>query len=415
MYIERDIHPEIRKHIRRKEYTIITGARQSGKTTLLHALTSELKDEGQQVGFVTFEDRDVLSAVNRHPEEIFTFIPRPGKSGVEISREAKTLYFFIDEVQYADDPSNFLKYLFDTYGENLKITATGSSAFYLDKKFTDSLAGRKRIFELQTLSFEEWLKFNDKPELARELKTIRRNKDYHSMRRREIIELFNEYLVFGGYPEVSLEKERNEKIALLKEIRDAFLKRDIDESGVSYPDKFYHLLSLLASQAGNLVNRNELSATVGVDNKTIGKYLYVLQNCFHINLVRPFHSNLRKELTRMPKVYFKDAGLRNMALNRFHDFNSRADRGALLENYVYKRLTGMFDTDHIRFWRTTGGNEIDFVIDTSFGEGLAFEVKMACRSGKTSSEKMFQENYPDYPLDILSYKVDPGCNWVLKL
>lgn len=415
MYIKRDIHPGVRKHIRRKEYTIITGARQSGKTTLLHALISELKDEGQQVGFVTFEDRDVLSAVNRHPEEIFAFIPRPGKAGGEVHQEGKTLYLFIDEVQYADDPSNFLKYLFDGYGKNLKITATGSSAFYLDKKFTDSLAGRKRIFELQTLSFDEWLQFNDKQELAAELEYIRQNKEYHSIRHREVTELFNEYLVFGGYPEVSLEKESNEKIALLKEIRDSFLKRDIDESGVSDPDKFYHLLSLLASQAGNLVNRNELSATVGVDNKTIEKYLYVLQNCFHINLVRPFYSNLRKELTRMPKIYFKDLGLRNMALNRFHDFSSRGDRGALLENYVYKRLTGLFDADHIRFWRTTDRKEIDFVVATSFGEGLAFEVKMTCRSGKTNSEKAFQETYPDYPLDVLSHQVDPGCTWVLKL
>jgi len=297
----------------------------------------------------------------------------------------------------------------------LKIVATGSSAFYIDKRFTDSLSGRKRIFELQTLSFKEWLQFKDMRELDKELGYIRLQKDYLSTRHRELIEMFNEYLVFGGYPEVVLENNREEKLNLLKEIKNAFLKRDIDESGIANPDKFYYLLSLLAAQAGNLVNRNELSNTIGVDNKTIEKYLFVLQNCFHIDLVKPFYSNLRKELTKMPKVYFKDHGLRNMALNRFYDVSSRDDLGAILESFVYKRLTSLYDQDNIRFWRTTDKKEIDFVITTSYGKGIAYEVKMKCKSGKATSKRAFSVAYPNYPIEILSYRMDPGCRWVLKL
>ena len=178
---------------------------------------------------------------------------------------------------------------------------------------------------------------------------------------------------------------------------------------------FREVATTLFCQTGNLVNRNELANTIGIDNKTIGKYLYVLQNCFHIALVKPFYSNLRKELTKMPKVYFKDPGMRNMALNRFFDFRSRDDKGAMLENYVYKRLSLLYDADNIRFWRTTEKSEIDFALTTSYRQGFAFEVKMNCRGGKTTSRNKFIENYPDYHLETLSYEADPGCRWILNL
>ena len=415
MYIQRKLHQDIKEHLKRKEYTIITGPRQSGKTSLLQALFRELKNDQRNVNYITFEDRDILSAVNSHPEEIFAFTPRPEKALNRSVSKDQPSFLMIDEVQYAADPSNFLKYLYDVYGNNLKIVATGSSAFYIDKKFTDSLSGRKRVFELQTLSFEEWLFFKKLNDLSRELALIRERKDYTSSSHRELMEMFHEYLVFGGYPEVVLENNREEKIKLLKEIKDSFLKRDIDESGVSNPDKFYNLLSLLAGQTGNLVNRNELSNTIGVDNKTIDKYLYVLQNCFHIELLKPFYSNLRKELTKMPKVYFKDAGLRNVALNRFFDFKSREDQGALLENYVYKRLSVLFDIDTIKFWRTTSNKEIDFVISTTYRDGLAYEVKLKCKNLKRSFQQTFVEHYPNYSLEIISYEIDNDCKWVMKL
>ncbi len=415
MYIQRKIHQEIYNHLKRKEYTIITGPRQSGKTSLLQALFKELKNEGQTVSYVTFEDQEILAAINKHPEEIFSFVPRPKKFLDRSDIVKQPIFLFIDEVQYAANPSNFLKYLYDVYNKNLKIVTTGSSAFYMDKKFSDSLSGRKRIFELQTLTFEEWLAFRNLIDLSEELELIRKQNEYISSSYRELMEMFNEYMVFGGYPEVALENNREEKINLLKEIKNSFLKRDIDESGISNPDKFYNLLVLLAGQTGNLVNRNEFSNTIGVDNKTIEKYLYILQNCFHIELVKPFHSNLRKELSRMPKVYFKDSGLRNCALNRFFSFKSREDQGVLLENYIHKRLSGLYDKDTIRFWRTTDNKEIDFVITTSFREGVAFEVKMNCKSAKTISQKRFTEHYPDYPLEIISYEIDKDCKWVLKL
>ncbi len=171
----------------------------------------------------------------------------------------------------------------------------------------------------------------------------------------------------------------------------------------------------MAGQTGNLVNRNELANTIGVDNVTIDKYLYVLQNCFHAELVKPFFNNQRKELTKMPKVFFKDSGMRNIALNRLFDFRDREDQGQLIENYIFNRLAEKYDKDSIRFWRTTDKQEIDFVISTSSNQGLAFEVKLKCPETKPAGNKKFMENYSEYQLRIISHDIHPGCYWILKL
>lgn len=415
MYFQRKIHPEIQRHLERKEFTIITGARQSGKTSLIQAIYRELQKESKNIFYLTLKDRDILTAINKHPEEVFSFIKRPAKLLESPQNKEERIFLFIDEVQYAAEPSNFLKYLYDGYGGNLKVIATGSSAFYIDHKFKDSLAGRKRIFELNTLSFDEWLHFKGQENLLRELRLVRDQSDYISPDHRQLMENFHEYLVFGGYPAIALENDKTEKLQLLKELKNSFLKKDIDESGIADPEKFYGLLLLLAGQTGNLVNRNELANTIGVDNKTIDKYLYVLQKCFHAELVKPFFNNRRKELTKMPKIFFKDSGMRNIALNRLFDFRDREDQGQLIENYVFNRLTEKYDKESVQFWRTKDKHEIDFVIPTSNHEGLAFEVKVNCPGKGTTGSKKFLEYHPDFQFRVISHDIHSGCTWVLKL
>jgi len=415
MYVPRRIQESIVQHLSRKEYTIITGARQSGKTSLLMALFNDLKSNGKTVSYLSLEDKEILAAINEHPENIFSYTPRPGKTALEPGNPDEIIFLFLDEIQYAKQPSNLLKYVYDKYRENLKIVATGSSAFYLDSKFKDSLAGRKRIFVLHTLDFEEMLRFLGQQVLISELDRIRNFTDYISPRHHELMALFNEYLVFGGYPEIVLEPDPQEKIKLLRDIRDSFLKKDIDESGISDQDNFYRLLQLIAGQTGNLVNKNELSLSLKADNKTIGRYLFILQKCFHIELVKPFHSNLRKELIKMPKVYFNDNGLRNIALNRFYPFENREDRSMLVENYLFNRLRDLNREDSVYFWRTADQHEIDFVIPTESGKGNAFEVKINCTRIKPGTYKKFTEQYPGFSLETISYTIHKDCKWVLKL
>jgi predicted AAA+ superfamily ATPase len=415
MYIQRKIQKEILQHLTRKEYTIITGARQCGKTSLLIALFNELKERGWIVSYLTLEDKEILRAVNEHPENIFAYSLRPRKTALDSGPPEKIVYLFIDEIQYAKQPSNLLKYLYDTYREHLKIIATGSSAFYLDSRFQDSLAGRKRIFILNTLDFEEMLLFREQPELVQELNRVRQQREYLSPRYQELLAFFDEYLVYGGYPEVVLESAFPEKVNLLRDIRDSFLKKDIDEAGITDQDKFYRLLQMLAAQTGNLVNRNDLSRSIEADNKTIGRYLFILRKCFHIELVKPFHSNLRKELIKMPKIYFSDNGLRNMAINRFYDFTNREDSGALLENYIFNRLRDMNGTDSIRFWRTADQHEIDFIIQKEPQTGIAIEVKVQCDRVRSSRVQRFKELYPFFSLETVSRNSHKDCTWALKI
>ena len=415
MYIERQLEPELVKHLSKKEYTIITGARQTGKTTLLKRLYSLVKQRQKVAAYISFEDLDVLNRINRHPEEVFAFLPRPARDISSLESNEDVFFLFIDEIQYADNPTNFLKYLYDTYQDGLKIVATGSSAFYIDRKFKDSLVGRKRIFELKTLNFKEWLLFQGKKDLIAELELIRQNKDYISTRKVELLELFNKYIIFGGYPRISLEHDDEEKILLLKEIKNSYLKRDIVDSGIVEVEKFYLLFTLLAARTGNLLNKNKLAKTIGIDNKTVDKFIFALRKSFHISLVKPFHSNIRKEIIKMPKLYFNDTGLRNAVLNRYYAFDNRDDRGALFENHIYRRLTDLYSKDDIFFWRTVDNREIDFVVRESFDSGRAYEVKLNCNKDKIHPPKVFARHYPGFSFEVVSYDLNDNCKWFLKL
>lgn len=401
MIRKRRLLTDIENHLENKQYTIITGARQVGKTSVLQLLFQRLKAREESITYVSLEDQRVLQAINEHPEKILNYLPQKPSPILE-GNQGSRIYLLVDEVQYADQPTNFLKYLYDKYEKNLKIIATGSSAFYIDRKFRDSLAGRKRIFNLYPLSFEEFLSFKNNDILLNELELLRSNEHYESLHITELSSYFFEYLTFGGYPAVVLENDFNEKRALLSELKNAYIKRDILESGIEKEGKFYLLLQLLADQTGSLVNKHELGTTIQLDAKTVDNYLYILQKCYHIQLVRPFYRNLRKELTKMPKVYFNDLGLRNSLLNRFTEVSTRADKGALLENYFFLRFRESYSLEQIKFWRTADRQEVDFVIEESFGQGKAFEVKWNRAAFKPIKYQKFKKAYPEFPLKCLN-------------
>lgn len=387
---ERNLFSALTKHLKDKEFTIISGARQTGKTTLLNQLLNFLQQRQETVFFLTLEDPVILSRLNRHPENLFEFIIRDHR---------KRIYILLDEVQYLYDPSNFLKLLYDKYSPQLKVIATGSSAFYIDRKFKDSLAGRKRLFELYTLDFDEYLKFrNPNTDLQDELHRIRSNNKYTSSNRKELESQFHEYLTYGGYPEVVLAGSAKKKIEILKELMGSYLKRDIAESNIQDQEKFYRLLILLSHQTGSLVNVNELSRTLKLSVTAVENYLYVLRKCFHVHLINPFYGNIRKELTKMPKVYFQDLGFRNIIMNLFASLDQRPDKGSVIENYAFIRLREQFGADNIRYWRTADGNEIDFIITETLGKGKAIEIKFDEGNFIPSRYSKFTAGYPGYQL-----------------
>ena len=389
----RNLFQTLVSHLDKREFSIITGARQTGKSTLIKQLVEYCKKSNIPTVFLNLENKSILNDLNQSPLNFLSYIP-------DMERR---VVIFIDEVQYLQSPSNFLKLLYDEYADKIKIVATGSSAFYLDKSFTDSLAGRKRIFWLKPCNFDEYLALRGKEELMQEIAEIRSNHRYKTIHIELLRQEWENFMLFGGYPAVITETDREEKILRLADIRDSYLKRDILESGVQNQTAFYNLFRLLASQTGNLLNTNELSSTLRIDNATVANYLYIMQKCFHIALVKPFFQNIRKELTKMPKVYLFDNGMRNILLNNFQPFENRIDKGMIWENTVFRLLYEKYNLDELLFWRTADGNEVDFVLPT-VENPQAIECKYDASITSRSKYKKFTENYPAIPLSFCSFQ-----------
>ncbi len=363
-------------------------------------LENHFKQSSRKAYYFSLESPDILARFDTHPEGLFSMIPASDS----------LIYVLIDEIQYLKNPTNFLKYHFDFHADKIKIICSGSSAFYIDQKFDDSLAGRKQIFNLYTLNFEEFLIFKKEEQLIAEIREMNEREDYLSLQSHKIAVLLDEYLTYGGYPAVVLAENTERKRALLAELAQSFIKRDVLESGIKNEERFYFLLKILAAQTGGLVNTNQLAGSLQLSVTAIDNYLYTFQKTFHIQLVRPFFRNLKKELTKMSKVYFNDLGMRNTLLNLFQPVDFRLDKGELFENFIFLQLRNKYNSDDIRFWRTADGNEVDFVISTQIDNGFAIECKFDEKSFSPKKYNKFSNEYKSYPLQLKAYQYSKNSN-----
>jgi len=395
MFVDRNIQPLLDRLLKDDRILLLVGARQTGKTTLLHYVRKGLEEQGQSIWFLTFEDPLFLGEINEHPENLFQYVPKP---------DAQHIFVLLDEIQYLKDPSNFLKYIYDLYKDRIKLVVTGSSAFYLDEKFHDSLAGRKRIVSIYPFCFSEFLRAKNRQDLAEEVRLnsfFATGKKRELLRpvRRELLVHLQEYACFGGYPGVVLEPDIDEKKFRLRELHQSLLKKDVADAGIKNEYAFYSVLKLLASQTGNLVNALEISNTVKVSRTAVERYLHVLRKSFIVERCPPFHRNVRKELSKMPKVYFYDSGYRNAVLNSFDRLSDRLDSGAMLENLFFLECCKE-GVQEIRFWRTQAGKEVDFVLDTTH----AFELKLDASRFNAAKYASFVEGYPEIPLHPVGWQ-----------
>ena len=205
MKIKRRVLQKINNWLDSKKILILNGARQVGKTTILKELEQKLKAENKNCIYLNLESFQVADRLNINPNNIFDFI------------DDKNLFYYIliDEIQILDQPSHFLKYIYDTY-ENTKLIVTGSANLEIKAKLQDSLAGRKITFFINPLSLDEIL---DYEKLDKQTK--------NPLEQQKIDKLFKEYLLFGGLPEVYLEKNKEKKEILLKEYLGTYVNKDI--------------------------------------------------------------------------------------------------------------------------------------------------------------------------------------------
>jgi len=351
MVKSRKIAKVIEKWLDEKEIIILTGVRQVGKTSLLQILEQKLRTknvDAKNIFYLSLEDISVLDALNSSPENIFKYV----------LDKSKRNYFLIDEIQYLDNPSNFLKLLYDKYGQKIKLIVTGSSSLELKANFQDSLTGRKVTFEINPLDFEEFLQFKNFKQLDYLSK-----KDLPGDIKRRFDDELEEYLVYGGMPAVVLQGDTEKKKKILGEYISTYINKDIRAIGkIDNIANFNNLLKVLVSQVGNLLNINELTNTLNIDRRTLVKYLDILEFTFVLYRVLPYSGNIRLQITKMPKIYMFDSGICNAILGNFVATDSRGDAGAIFENFVYMELRKNI-TEKIYFYRTTAGSEIDFIVE----------------------------------------------------
>jgi len=372
---KREIIDEILKYLYEKETIILYGARQVGKTFILYWLKNFLQEKKKPVYYLDLEERRYLELLNQGPENLKKLLL---ESGFDLK---KRIFVLIDEIQYLEDPSNFLKLASDHY-RNFKLIVSGSSTFEIRRKIKKALVGRTLTFEIFSLSFEEFLIFKNYQKPLGPVLT--------GVKEEELKELFKEFVLYGGYPKISLISEKEKKEKYLWQIIDTYLKKDIrDLAEVKEVEKFNKLLEVLASQSGRLLDVEELANTCRLAKQTVQRYLFILENTYVIKLVKPFHKNLRSELFKTPKIYFYDSGLAHLLWLKVV---SREILGEVFETVVFSELIKNFGKESINFWRTKDKKEIDFILKHK-NKIIPIETKINFASFSKAQMSYFLKEY----------------------
>ncbi len=380
--IKRAIFHSIEKHLAEPEMTVLIGPRQVGKTYLMQLLEDHLKVRGEKTVFLNLDVED---------NKQFFVSQTALINYIRLQVGSSRAFVFIDEIQRKEDAGLFLKGIYDM---NLpyKFIISGSGSLDLKAKIKESMAGRKQIFYIDPVSFEEFVHYKTAYKYEDKLP------DFFSIESTRTQHLLEEYMMFGGYPRIVLSETLEKKKSEMDEIYRSYINRDItDLLKVEKPDAFTNLLKVIASQIGSLVNVTELSRTIGISDKTIQHYLWYLEETFIIKKVTPYYRNVRSEITKTPLYYFYDTGVRNYLLGLFGvPTIPPALGGHLFENVIFNMLRHHihFASTRIHFWRTTDNAEVDFVINAGL-EVIPIEAKYTKLQAAltTRSFKSFLDKY----------------------
>lgn len=358
--IQRKIDGNIREALDNGKVVVIMGARQVGKSTLAESVMPS-------------DDRTLrLSGDDGDTRRMFVDIDET-RLGLLIG---KAEYVLVDEAQKIDNVGNMLKILADKY-KNVRVIATVSSSFELSKTINESLTGRKREYCLYPLSFAEMVADTNAQEECR---------------------MVEHRMVYGYYPEVV--SRPNDEKKTLKELVNSYLYKDILSLGaVSKPDRLETLVQALAFQIGSVISSSELSRLVGLDVKTVDKYLDILEKCYIIFRLPSYATNQRNELKFGRKIYFWDMGIRNAVIGNTAPLEKRSPEevGHLWENFaVAERIkrNDYMGRDFVKhyFWRTQQKKEID-LIEVEDGNVSGFEFKKS-KGKSVAMPAQFAQLYP---------------------
>jgi predicted AAA+ superfamily ATPase len=371
MHIKRDIDGFLAKRMFGGKTIVIYGPRQSGKTTAVESYLSANASPSDVVSFNGDETQDRQLLADASAEKLRMLI---GKKKI----------LFIDEAHKVPNIGLVLKRAWDKV-KGVQVIASGSSSVELADKIEEPMTGRKFDYTLMPPSFAELVAFSSPVEEMRKIE---------------------QRMVYGMYPDVVTHP--GDEVDRLRMIGKGYLYKDILAMGeIKRPELLDRILSALAFQIGQEVVYSELAQTVGSDDKTVSKYIDILEKAYIVRKVTSYARNLRNELRKSRKIYFNDCGIRNYIVGDWRpvDMRGAVEAGHLWENYLFAerakwRLVHEPETREF-FWRTAQQQEVDLVEESASGV-KAFEFKWNPRKARVSLPKTFRSAYPDAECSVVT-------------
>jgi predicted AAA+ superfamily ATPase len=367
MFIQRAVKATIKNRLVAGKVNLLVGARRVGKTFLLKKIVQDINEPYLWLSGDDESTHDLLAERTIANYKRIT-------SGISL--------LIIDEAQMIKDIGLKMKLMIDEI-PNLKIIASGPSAYALSYKVGEPLVGRAFWHKIFPIAQNE----------------LKHHENYV-----DTVRNLEERLIYGSYPEIFQWKTLQEKEAYLKEILNSYLFKDLlvfDE--IRNSDKIRTLLKLVAFQLGKEVSYDELGKQLGMSKNTVEKYLDLLSKVFVVYKVGAYSKNLRKELSKSSRWYFYDNGIRNALIDNFKPLSLRNDVGELWENYLMverlKKNNYEQNFKEIYFWRTYDQQEIDYIEEKS-QEIEAFEFKWG--NTKAKIPVAFANAYPEAKFSVIT-------------
>lgn len=342
MTFSRKISEALLSQLNHKEIVVVTGMRRVGKTTLLKMVYDQIIET----------NKIFLDLENPINQKIFTEIDfnniwsNLGQFGITNQRKA---YLFIDEIQSFPSIVKVIKYLYDHF--DVKFFLTGSSSFYLKNLFPESLSGRKIVFELFPLDFEEFLIFKN---VNRQFQGTfaEKSKARNYIAFETIKKLYDEYLYFGGFPQVVLADSQEDKKNSLNDIFTSYFEKDVKTlSDFKQITAFRDLILLLLQRTGSKIDISKLSSALNISRHTVYSYLAFLEQTYFFSLISPYSQSVDREISGTKKIYACDTGFVNLY--------AKVDEGNLFENAVYNCIRHF---GKVNYYQKRSGVEIDFIL-----------------------------------------------------
>ena len=366
MFYSRNVFSDLQDHLQNKQVTVLTGMRRTGKTTLVKRLM-ELSTIRQKIYFdlERIDNRELFSEKN-YENIVFALTQR----GLVFTEK---VLIAIDEIQLVPNLPSVVKYLYDTY--DIKFLLTGSSSYYLKNRFNESLAGRKKIFDIYPLTFNELLTFKGVEFIKNERFT---NRPFILSEYERLKSYYDEYINYGGFPEVVLSNNLSDKKDLINDVLSSYINLDIAlATDFKKSADCFKLIKLLAVRVGTKLDISKLTNVTALSRAVVENYLELFEQSYLIRTIPVTSNSPDREIVKARKIYFLDNGIAAVC--------AELSSGSKFENAVFNQLHPFGE---VSYYQVKTGNEIDFILDKK----TAFEAKEAAFDNDLRRLKLLSQN-----------------------